>query len=39
MRRISEMEIPVGLHPELSSDRVINGVSEASLAELLEESA
>lgn len=40
MRRIAEIEIPVGLHPELYGGRLIAGATEASYAELtLEESA
>jgi hypothetical protein len=40
MRRISEIEIPVGLHPELRSGRTVASVSEATYAEnVLEEPA
>jgi hypothetical protein len=34
MRRISEIEIPVGLHPELYGGGVIAGATEATYAEL-----
>lgn len=40
MRRIHEIEIPVGLHPELRAGKTVAGVTEATYAELtLEESA
>ena len=40
MRRIAEVEIPVGLHPELRAGRMVASVSEATYAEnALQESA
>ena len=40
MRRIHEIEIPVGLHPELRAGRPIASVTEATFAEnALEEGA
>jgi hypothetical protein len=34
MRTISEIEIPVGLHPELRAGRTVASVTEATYAEL-----
>lgn len=33
MRRIHEIEIPVGLHPELRAGRTVAGVTDATYAE------
>jgi hypothetical protein len=34
MRRISEIEIPVGLHPELYGGHLVAGATDATYAEL-----